>query len=276
MVRGLIPGLLVLLLVGCQSPAADQPPEGSAPSATLGFTQLIPLEGTRNALLRVTNTGEAPMMVRSVALEWPGYPDGLPSPADPTIPAGETLDLQLRLPDPSCGSPGDAAAVGVVETAQGTLRHELEPTGTTYLRRLWRTQCDVALVDGAVQVSYSDTWRVVGSGTEVRARGDLVLRRRDGDEVIAVDSVDGSVLHGLRLPGDTTLAASDPLARLPLEITPGNRCDEHARGQATAPFDFLMQLRIGERLIAYRMEVPLSAMETATEALDVACRARGD
>ncbi|MGZ5404171.1 MAG: hypothetical protein ACXWDL_05940 [Nocardioides sp.] len=276
MVRGLIPGLLVLLLVGCQSPAADQPPEGSTPSATLGFTQLIPLEGTRNALLRVTNTGEAPMTVRSVALEWPGYPDGLPSPADPTIPAGETLDLQLRLPDPSCESPGDAAAVGVVETAQGTLRHELEPTGTTYLRRLWRTQCDVALVDGAVQVSYSDTWRVVGSGTEVRARGDLVLRRRDGDEVIAVDSVDGSVLHGLRLPGDTTLAAGDPLARLPLEITPGNRCDEHARGQATAPFDFLMQLRIGERLIAYRMEVPLSAMETATEALDVACRARGD
>ena len=65
------------------------------------------------------------------------------------------------------------------------------------------------------------------------------------------------------------------LARIPLEITPGNRCDEHARGQATAPFDFLMRLGIGDRpAIPYRIEVPLPAMNAATEALDEACLAR--
>ena len=76
--------------------------------------------------------------------------------------------------------------------------------------------------------------------------------------------------------GLTTLPAGDDVARIPLEITPGNRCDEHARGQATAPFDFLMRLTIGDHApIAYAIEVPLAAMEAATEALDVACEARG-
>lgn len=270
MVVLLLPGL-----AGCDAaPAGLSPP---APTATLGFTQLLPLEGTRNALLRVTNTGDAAMDVTGVAIEWPGYPDGAPSPADATIAAGQTLDMRVALPDPACDVPADVAVLGVVETGQGTVRHELESTGTTYVRRLWHTQCDDVLVQEAVALSYSDSWRVVGSGVEARALGDLVLRRREGDETIQVGGVDGSVLHDLRLPGPTTLAAGQQVARIPLEITPGNRCDEHARGQATAPFDFLMRLQIGDRPgIAYRLEVPLSAMEAATEALDVACQARAN
>lgn len=273
MVRSLLAGL-VLLLAGCQSPPSRTPAGEPSPEARFGFTQLIPLEGTRDALLRVTNTGELPMVVRSVALEWPGYPDGRPSAADPTIPPGATLDLRLALPEPSCESPGDAPAIGVVATDRGTVRQELEATGTTYLRRLWHTQCDVALVDGAVEMSYSADWRVVGTGVEARALGDVVLRRREGDDPIAVVGVDGSVLHGLRLPGPTLLATGADVALIPLEITPGNRCDEHARGQATAPFDFLMRLRIGLREVPYQVEVPLPATTAATEALDLACRAR--
>jgi len=265
-----------VLASGCDAgPVDPRPDPAPGPSATLGFTQLLPNEGTRHALLRVTNTGDAAMIVTSVAIEWPGYPDGTPSPADPTIPAGSTLDIQLDLPDPACDPSGSEDVIGVVETEQGTVRHELEATGTTYVRRLWRTQCEDVVVRSAVAITYSGTWQVVGDGVGARALGDIVLRRGDGEEEIAVESVDGSVLHGLRLPGPTTLPAGSPLARIPLEITPGNRCDEHARGQATAPFDFLMRLRIGDHpAIAYQVEIPLSAMEAATEALDVACRAR--
>ncbi len=140
-VRRALGALLVMAspwLTGCE--ASPTPPPD--PSVTLGFTQLLPKEGTRQALLRVTNTGDSAIEVTSVAIEWPGYPDGTPSPADPTIPAGRTLDIQLELPDPTCEPPGDDPVVGVVETAQGTIRHQLEPTGTTYVRRLWRTQCE--------------------------------------------------------------------------------------------------------------------------------------
>lgn len=264
--------LAALLLSGCQQQAGA--PTGPVPTATLGFTQLIPKEGTRHALLRVTNTGGSDLVVESVAVEWPGYAGGEPSPADPTIPAGATLDLQLDLPDPTC-EPTDAAPVGVVTTSTGTVREELEATGATYLRRLWRTQCDTELVESAADISYSTRWRVVGEGVDARALGDLVMRRREGDAAVAVTDVDGSVLHGLRLPGATTLEAGATVVRVPLEITPGNRCDEHARGQATAPFDFLMQLRIGtDRPVAHPVEVPLAAMDAATEALDEACAAR--
>lgn len=259
----------LLLAGGCEAPV---PPPDLAPSATLGFTQLLPKEGTRHALLRVTNTGEAALDVTSVGIEWPGYPDGTPSPADPTIPASATLDIQLELPDPACEPPGSADVIGVVQTEQGTVRRTLVPTGTTYVRRLWRTQCEDLAARRAVAISYSDSWQVVGSGVDARALGDLVLRRRQSEESIEVEGVDGSVLHGLRLPGRTTLAAGDDVARIPLEITPGDRCDEHARGQATAPFDFLMRLRIGDHApIAHAIELPLTAMETATEALDIAC-----
>lgn len=266
----------LLLVTGCEAESSHAPPEpGPAPTATFGFTQLLPDEGTRHALLRVTNTGNAPMVVSSVAIEWPGYPDGAPSPADPTIPAGRTLDLRLDLPDPDCDRAGSEGVVGIVETTQGTVVHELEASGTTYVRRLWRTQCADVVVRSAVAISYSPTWRVVGEGVGARALGDLVLRRRDGDEPISVGGVDGSVLYGLRLPGPTSLPAGSTLARLPLEITPGNRCDEHARGQATAPFDFLMRLHIGNRpAIAHAIEVPLTATQAATEALDIACLAR--
>jgi len=266
----------ILVLPGCESGPSDPPAEAPTPTATLGFTQLIPLEGTRNALLRITNSSDSAIDVTSVAIEWPGYPHFIPSPESATIAADQTLDMRLLLPEPACEEPpADEAVVGVVETEQGIIRSPLQPSGTTYVRRLWQTQCDELAVSNAVAISYSRSWRVVGEGVEARALGDVVLRRRDGDEPIEIEDVDGSVLHGLRLPGPTTLAPGEDVARIPLEITPGNRCDEHARGQATAPFDFLMRLGIGDRpAIPYRIEVPLPAMNAATEALDAACLAR--
>jgi hypothetical protein len=69
------------------------------------------------------------------------------------------------------------------------------------------------------------------------------------------------------------LSASGPRATGTLRLTrvailPGNRCDEHARGQATAPFT----LRIGDAppgkvLIA----PPPSGQAAATTVLDRAC-----
>ena len=276
-VKAVVAIVAILLLNGCQSGESDPPGrEGPTPTATLGFTQLLPLEGTRHALLRITNTSESAIDVTSVAIEWPGYPRGIPSPESATIAADQTLDMRLLLPDPVCAAPpGDEPVVGVVETELGVIRGDLEPTGTTYVRRLWQTQCDDLVVRNALAISYSSSWHVVGDGVDARALGDIVLRRRDGDQPIEVENVDGSVLHGLRLPGPTTLAPGEAVARIPLEITPGNRCDEHARGQATAPFDFLMRLAIGDRPgIPFRIELPLTATKVASQALDVACLAR--
>lgn len=260
---------------GCSTDESTPAPP-DPPTATFGFTQLIPLEGTEHGLLRVTNTTDEPLAIGSVRIEWPGYPDGPAALEDATLAAGETLDLRFDLPAPAC-DPADGAgpATGVVETDRGEISQHLEHDGTVYLRRLWHTQCDEALLERTVELGYSHDWSVVGTGTDARARGALLLTRREGDPPVELTGVDGSVLHGLRLPGRTTLEPGEETGVIPLEITPGNRCDEHARGQATAPFDFVLLLRIDGQRLTVPLDVPLAAMDAATEALDIACAARG-
>jgi hypothetical protein len=269
---------LAVLTGGCSSDEGDPAPapEGEAPTATFGFTQLIPLEGTEHGLLRITNTSGEPLTIESVRIEWAGYPDGSPAPEDATLAPGQTLDLRFDLPPPACDpADGEGPVTGVVETDRGRISQHLEHTGAVFLKRLWRTQCDEALLERTVRLGYSQDWSVVGSGTDARALGALVLTRREGDARVAVTGVDGSVLHGLRLPGATTLEPGQASGEIPLEITPGNRCDEHARGQATAPFDFIALLEIDGQRLTVPLDVPLAAMDAATEALDVACAARG-
>lgn len=268
--------LTAVLLAGCSGDEPEPAPHQEPPTATFGFTQLIPLEGTEHGLLRVTNTTAEPLAVRSVRLEWPGYPDGPAAPEDAVLSAGQTLDLRFDLPSPACDpADGEGPVTAVVATDRGEISQHLERSGTVFLKRLWRTQCDAALLERTVALGYSDDWSVVGSGTEARALGALLLERREGDPAVTVTGVDGSVLHGLRLPGRTALPPGDGAAEIPLEITPGNRCDEHARGQATAPFDFVVLLEIGDERLTVPLDVPLAAMNAATEALDAACAARG-
>lgn len=268
----------VVLVGGCSSDEPDPAPPASqeTPTATFGFTQLIPLEGTEHGLLRVTNTTDEPLTIQSVRIEWTGYPDGPAAPEDATLAAGQTLDLRFDLPPPACEpEDGEGPVTGIVETDRGEISQHLEHNGTVFLKRLWHTQCDEALLERTVQLSYSKDWSVVGTGAGARALGALVLDRREGDPPIEVTGVDGSVLHGLRLPGATALESGQASGEIPLEITPGNRCDEHARGQATAPFDFIVLLEIDGQRLTVPLDVPLAAMDAATEALDVACAARG-
>ena len=100
--------------------------EGPTPTATLGFTQLIPLEGTRNALLRITNTSDSAIDVTSVAIEWPGYPALHPVPGDRDDRGRPDPRHAAAAPRPGVrGAPGDDAVVGVVETEQGMIRCDL-------------------------------------------------------------------------------------------------------------------------------------------------------
>lgn len=270
------------LLAGCDAGAG---PPGDPPSASprttpgrhveLGFTQLLPREGSRHALLRITNTGEDALDVTSVGVAWEGYDDASATPSTAVIGPGSTLDMRVRLPPPRCDVPGREPVVGVVGTAAGDLREDLEASGQVYIRRLWRTQCQARVLDRALGVSFSSGWDVLGTGDRARARGALRLTRRRTGLPVVVDRVDGSVLHGLRLPGPRVLGRGRQRVDLPLEITPGNRCDEHARGQATAPFDFLARLRVGRRqVLDVELDVPLAAQRAASQALDRACASR--
>jgi hypothetical protein len=265
----------LLLSTGCST--ATGPPRSeaeSSPDLTLAFTQLLPDEGTERGLLRVRNDASEAVDITGIGLDWPGYGKAFRQDKDVTIGPGRTMDLKLTLPAPVCADT-DQPVRAVIESAGRPRVQELSSAGETFLRYLWRKQCSKRYVEDRLDIAYGDTWRQRGHGRDASVLGSLQLSRIDGDEPVRLVSVQGSVLYGLELPGRRRLQPGATAVEVPLAVLPGDRCDEHARGQATAPFVFRLQLRIGA---AEPMKVlippPPAGQAAATAMLDRSCRQR--
>lgn len=233
--------LTSLLATGC---SADRPAgrgEGPPPEVSISVTQLLPDEGTSKALLRVTNEGDDPLRVTGTGLDWSGYGEKFLRPQDDELAAGQTLDLRTLLPDEVCDA-GDEPVVAVLETDRGPVSQPLTSSGEVYLRRLWEKRCFEQTLADQVSISYAPDW-VIDEEAETLV-GDLLLRRQGGDLTVAVTGAAGSVLHDLAVRRPVESTPDKSVTRVPLSITPGNRCDEHAIGQATAPFTFQVVVSI--------------------------------
>ena len=241
MSRLLVVALLVAL-TAC-SASGEAPPEKSGIEVSLGFTPLLPDEGTPKGLLRVVNEGDEPLAVTGAGLRWSGYGPEFTREQDATIAPGQTLDLRVLLPEARCDE-GKEPISGVVSTADETKVQELTTSGQQFLRRLWLRGCRDALVAENVKISYAPGWRIAPDDESLD--GTLRMVRQEGSEPVTVLNSDGSVLYDLVLPRQVTLVADDPRVDVPLSIRPGNRCDEHAIGQATAPFTFRIGVRVGD------------------------------
>ena len=107
-----------------------------------------------------------------------------------------------------------------------------------------------------------------------------MLTRQGGTEPVEVTAADGTVLYDLGVRTPVAVPASQPEVDVRAAILPGNRCDEHARGQATAPWTLALTLRVGEgadaRDARVLVEPPAPVRQLATRALDEACVLRGD
>jgi hypothetical protein len=272
--RRVLAALLLVAVPGC-SAAGDDPTPPSTIDVSLGFTQLLPDEGTPKGLLRVVNEGDEPLAVTGAGLRWSGYGPEFTREQDATLAPGQTLDLRVLLPEARCGR-GDEPISGVVSTAEATKVQRLSKSGQQFLRRLWQRGCDDALVADNVRVSYAPGWRTSGGAASLD--GALRLVRGDGTEPVTVRYADGSVLYDLVLPRQVTLAADQGRVDVPLSIRPGNRCDEHAIGQATAPFAFRVGVRVGDGPDATDALVlvppPVRVQAQATRMLLASCRSR--
>lgn len=273
-VRPLALALVVALLASACSDQSTEDPmqrEPVAPEVTMSFTQLLPDEGTERGLLRVVNNSVSTLHVTGIGLDWPGYGEEFRQDKDATLLPEQTMDLKIALPPPDCGET-TGPVVGVVESGDAAVRQQLVDSGQVFVRRLWTLQCSKQFVSDRVGIEYGAAWRRLGEGTDSSVVGTLELTRREGDEPIRLLGVQGSVLYGLRLPGPRVLASGKQAGSLPIEILPGNRCDEHARGQATAPFVFRLELRIGDAAGSkILIEPPLRGQIEATALLDRVC-----
>jgi hypothetical protein len=238
---GTLLGLTVMLAAGCSAERPAERDEAPPPEVSISVTQLLPDEGTSKALLRVTNESDSALRVTGTGLDWSGYGERFVRPQDDELAAGQTLDLRTLLPDEKCDA-GNEPVVAVVETDRGPVSQPLTASGEVYLRRLWEKRCFEQTLADQVSISYAAGWEIDEQRESLD--GDLLLRRQGGDLTVAVTGAAGSVLHNLAVVRTVESTPDQPVTRVPLSITPGNRCDEHAIGQATAPFTFQVLINI--------------------------------
>jgi hypothetical protein len=268
--------LVVAVLVGgCSSaePAPGEPDDGPAPEVSMSVTQLLPDEGTSKALLRVTNESDTPLTVTGTGLDWSGYGEAFLRPQDDELAAGQTLDLRTTLPAEVCDA-GDEPVLGVLETDRGPVSQPLIASGEVYLRRLWAKRCFEQTLADQVSIEYAPGWTI--DEQRETLDGDLLLRRQDGDLPVAVTGASGSVLYDLGVRREVVSRPGTATTRVPLSITPGNRCDEHAIGQATAPFTFqvVMSLDGGPESVVLVVP-PVPIQEQAAALLTLHCERQG-
>jgi hypothetical protein len=251
---------VLLLATGCA--AGDGDPgatasgtRASTPSSTpsptprtgieLSFIQQRFDEGTPRANVRVGNHTEELLRVRSVGVDWPGFP-GRPQRVDYDVPGGLTVDLRYVLPRPDCSAEaGSAPAQAVVVTRRRTIRQPMPRDGMGFLTRIWRTTCNEQRIARAASVRFDDRWSEgEGRGMNGVMRGQLLLERRVGAEPVEVTQLEGSVLFELGLAGPGRLDGDARRVAVPIEVRPG-RCDEHGRSQATQTFIFRVWVSVG-------------------------------
>jgi len=194
---------------------------------------------------------------------------------DSSLAAGQTLDLRVTLPDAHCDE-GAEPIVGVVRTPSTEVTEELTDNSQQFLRHLWQRGCEADLVRSQVSISYDDDFRLGTIEGQPVVVGSLLLERRAGQERVTALGAAGSVLYQVTLGARVTAAPEQPVTRVPLRISGGTRCDEHARGQATAPFTFRITLRVADTTTRMLVPPPPDVQALATVALDRACRQRAE
>ena len=252
--------------VSCTTPVDES--EGSEqtgpPELTLAVTQLLPRQGTRHVLLRVTNRTSSPVTVTGVGLSWAGYGGRFVRAEDAELLPQGTLDISMTVPPERCGS-GAEQPLGVVRTATGVVEQPLTPSGEDYLRMMWERRCFEQTLTDQVAVSYGVRW-VLDRDREV-LDGHLLVERRSPGAALRFTRALGSVLHRVALPRAVLVPTSADRALVPVQVRPGNRCDEHAIGQATAPFSFRYGVEIGSAAEQVLLLPPPTTLQERINAL---------
>ncbi|MPQ98664.1 hypothetical protein GB931_12180 [Modestobacter sp. I12A-02628] len=246
--------LVALAVAGCSSPAAEPAaPSSSSVVASLPAVPGISAEVVRlrtdeavggQFQLRVTNTGDGPFTVTSVALRSPGF-DADPSRAvDVDIDAGRTIDLPVRYGSARCAdTAGPAGAALDLRRADGSTAQVLVPLTGGTLQQVFDEECARQQLAAAVTVTLTP---LTDTGDAVT--GTVLLTRRAGDEPVQVTALGGSVLYHADPTGElpASLAAGRPALELPVAFTAA-RCDPHALADAKKPFVFPLTVVVGDR-----------------------------
>lgn len=189
--------------------------------------------GTPMINAELTNTGDQPVTVASVAVSSPDFAPVEPSPKDTTYAPGQIIDLRTPYGRPLCKADTLTSVSYDVTLDDGsTLTLPLDNHGLRWLAGIYRHDCAVRALGTVARVAFApDATRTSAGGAEY-LEASLIVRRPAGDasEAFEIRELSGSVLLRLlpRTPGEFpfTLKPGQRSASIPILIG-SFRCGPH-------------------------------------------------
>jgi hypothetical protein len=250
--------LLAVLTAGCAAstePSAE--PSSAAPTTSLSAGPTVPAvpgieaeavrQRTDEAIggqvqVRITDTGDDPFTVTSVALDSPGFAPVAPRETTTGFTPGRVIDLPVKYGEPRCDVAAEPAAARLtVVRPDGSSEDLAVPLAAEIMTRIHEEECAVLALLEVVDVD------VVGLTDEDDAvTGELQLTRRSGSEPVTVTRVGRSVILDLtaeELPDE--MAADQDEFTTPVRFTSAT-CDPHALAETKKPYVFPLEVTVGD------------------------------
>jgi hypothetical protein len=229
-------------------PSSATPPSASALPEVPGIAAEAVQLRTDAAIggqvqVRITDTGTAPFTVTSVQLMSPGFGILPAAPVTAGYAPGRTIDLTTRFGPVDCSVEVDRVGARLtVLRPDGTTEELLVPLAGDTMARVHDATCAVEEVLAVVGVTVEDLAEAGETMT-----GQVVLRRRTGDEAVQVSRLGGSVVLDVQADDDlpVTLAAGETELRIPVTFDPA-RCDAHALAETKQPFLLPLAVTVGD------------------------------
>jgi hypothetical protein len=247
--------LLAVLTAGCAAsaePAADAP-SSTTPSAgpTVPAVPGIAAEAVRQRTdeaiggqvqVRITDTGDEPFTVTSVALDSPGFVPVAPRAASTEFEPGRVIDLPVKYGEPRCDTAAEPAAARLtVVRPDGTSEDLRVPLAAEIMTRIHEEECAVLALLEVVSVDVVDL-----ADEDDAVTGQLRLTRREGSDPVTVSRVGRSVILDVtadELPDG--MAGDEDEFSTPLRFTSAT-CDPHALAETKKPYVFPLEVAVGD------------------------------
>jgi hypothetical protein len=192
--------------------------------------------------VRITNTGDEPFTVTSVALDSPGFEPMPPRVHTTEFTPGQVIDLPTKFGDPVCDTPAEPAAAKLtVLRPDGSSEDLRVPLSAEILTRIHTDECAVLAVQAVVTVDVVDLQDTPDSVT-----GSIRLTRQSGSDPVTVTRVARSVIievTGSDLPVE--MAGDENELLTPVEFTSAT-CDPHALAETKKPYVFPLEVVVGD------------------------------
>ncbi|MGK5111132.1 hypothetical protein [Geodermatophilus sp. CPCC 205506] len=193
--------------------------------------------------VRVTDSGNEPFTVTSVAVESPGFAPAPVTAVTAEFAPGRVIDLPTPYGEPRCSAgPAPAAARLTVARAGGAAEEILVPLTGDALELVHSEECAVARVRAVVDVVLTG---LTGGAEEVT--GTVVLTRHgDDDRPVSVVDVRPSVVFDVAVDGlPVELGPADDEVSADVTFT-SVTCEPHVLAETKQPFVFPLSVVLGD------------------------------